>query len=47
MRGRRNEPAFIAHTARKLSEALDLAVDEVLATVDRNARSLFGSGSDF
>jgi TatD DNase family protein len=42
MRGRRNEPTFITHTARKLAEVLDVPLEEIVATTDRNALSLFG-----
>ena len=41
MRGRRNEPAFLAHTAEKVSAVLDIGIDEVIATSDGNARALF------
>ena len=43
MRGHRNEPAFVAHTARKLAETLNVALAEVVAATDRNARALFGT----
>ena len=42
MRGKRNEPAFIAHTAGKLSELLGVSPADLIATTDRNARALFG-----
>jgi TatD DNase family protein len=42
VRGQRNEPAFLAHTAAKLAEVLGIGPDEVLATSDRNAYALFG-----
>jgi TatD DNase family protein len=42
MRGRRNEPAFVVHTTRKLAEILAVPLDEVIAATDRNAGALFG-----
>jgi TatD DNase family protein len=42
MRGKRNEPSFVTHTAAKLAEVLELRVDELAATTDANARQLFG-----
>lgn len=41
-RGKRNEPAYMAATATRLSELLDVPYDEVVARTDRNARALFG-----
>jgi TatD DNase family protein len=41
-RGRRNEPAYVADTAQKLSEVLALPLDEVAAKTTHNARVLFG-----
>ncbi|MGB8907290.1 MAG: TatD family hydrolase [Candidatus Cybelea sp.] len=41
MRGKRNEPAFVAHTAAKLSDVLAMPVDDLVATTDANARRLF------
>lgn len=40
-RGQRNEPAYVAVTAQKLSELLSLSLDEISATTTRNARALF------
>ncbi len=40
-RGRRNEPAFIAATAAKVAEVLDVPVADVVAQTDATARSLF------
>jgi len=40
-RGERNEPAYVALTANRVAEVLDLGVDEVVATTDVNARGLF------
>lgn len=42
MRGKRNEPSFVAHTAVTLSEVLGMPLDDLLAITDRNARELFG-----
>lgn len=41
-RGQRNEPAFLPHTAAKVAEVLGIGIDEVIATSDRNAFTLFG-----
>ncbi|MGI8771651.1 MAG: TatD family hydrolase [Acidobacteriaceae bacterium] len=35
-RGKRNEPAFVAHTAAKIAELLRIEVDEVAAATARN-----------
>ncbi|HTX59257.1 MAG TPA: TatD family hydrolase [Verrucomicrobiae bacterium] len=40
MRGKRNEPAYLAYTLAKLAEVLECGADEVRAITDRNARSL-------
>jgi len=40
-RGKRNEPAFIFDTARKLAEVCGRSLDEVVAISDANARELF------
>lgn len=40
-RGKRNEPAFIVHTAAKVAEVLSLEVAAVEASTDANARELF------
>lgn len=42
MRGKRNEPAFIAHTAQRLALELAMPLDELLAITDANAATLFG-----
>lgn len=42
MRGRRNEPAYVAYTLVKLAEVLEMNPSDVLAKTDRNARTLFG-----
>lgn len=41
VRGRRNEPAFVTHTAACLAEALGVALDQLADHTTRNARSLF------
>jgi TatD DNase family protein len=41
-RGKRNEPAYITHTASKLAELLALSLDEVVSATDANALTLFG-----
>ena len=43
-RGKRNEPAFVADTARKVAEVLDLDLAAVVAATNRTARDLFGLG---
>jgi TatD DNase family protein len=40
-RGKRNEPAFVVHTAAKLAEVLGIALADIDATTDANARALF------
>lgn len=40
-RGKRNEPAFVAHTAAKLAVVLGIAAAELDAATDANARALF------
>jgi TatD DNase family protein len=42
VRGKRNEPSFVTHTAAKLSEVLGMPLDELVATTDANAFTLFG-----
>lgn len=41
-RGKRNEPSFVRFTAQRLSEVLDISLDEVVAKTDENALQLFG-----
>jgi TatD DNase family protein len=42
VRGRRNEPAFVAHTAACLAGLLGLSPDELAVRTSANARALFG-----
>lgn len=44
-RGKRNEPAFVEYTARRLAEVQKMSTDEVLEQTDRNALRLFGIGT--
>lgn len=41
-RGKRNEPAFLAETARVLADVLETDVATILARTDANARRVFG-----
>lgn len=41
-RGKRNEPAFVAHTAAKIAELKGLSVEEVGSRTTENAQALFG-----
>jgi TatD DNase family protein len=42
LRGRRNEPSFLVHTAARVAELLGVAFEELVAVTDRNARHLLG-----
>jgi TatD DNase family protein len=44
VRGKRNEPAFVAHTAATLAAARGEPADALAEQTTRNARALFGSG---
>ncbi len=41
-RGKRNEPAFVADTARAVAEVLGADVETVIARADANARRVLG-----
>jgi len=41
-RGRRNEVAFVADTARVVADVLGVSVDTVVARTDANARRVLG-----
>jgi TatD DNase family protein len=45
-RGQRNEPAYVASTAQKISELLSASNDDVAAVTTANARTLFGLPAD-
>lgn len=40
-RGKRNEPAFVVHTARAVAEARGISVEEICMTTTRNFERLF------
>jgi len=41
-RGKRNEPAYVVHTAKKIAEIKGRTLAEVAAATSQNARSVFG-----
>lgn len=41
VRGKRNEPSFVAHTAAKLAELLAMPLDDLVLATDENAKTLF------
>jgi len=44
MRGKRNEPSFITHTAKKLAELRGVSYEDITRITTVNARRLFGIG---
>jgi len=42
VRGRRNEPGFVSHTAAVLAETKEVSLDEIITHTTRNATQLFG-----
>ena len=41
-RGKRNEPAFLVHTAQKIADILQIHIEELASVTTKNAQSLFG-----
>jgi TatD DNase family protein len=41
-RGKRNEPAYVVHTARRLAETLGLPFEEIARRTEENTLSVFG-----
>lgn len=46
MRGKPNEPAFVAHSARFLAKMRGLSLEELAGATSLNARELFGTGPE-
>ena len=42
MRGKRNEPAFVAYTAAKIAEVRGMGAEELALAALENGRRLFG-----
>lgn len=42
-RGKRNEPAFLVHTAQRIADILQISIEEFAAATTANAQSLFGT----
>jgi TatD DNase family protein len=45
VRGKRNEPSYIAHTVRRLAELRGVSEEDIVRITTLNARRLFGIGS--
>lgn len=43
-RGKRNEPAFVVHTAKKISELKNISIETVAKETTKNAKDLFKLG---
>ena len=41
-RGKRNEPAFLMHTAQKIADVLQIPIEELAEVTTKNVQSLFG-----
>ena len=41
-RGKRNEPAFLVHTAQKIAEIMQVSIKDIVGITSSNARMLFG-----
>lgn len=41
-RGKRNEPAFLVHTAQRIADILQMPVEDLAAVTTTNAKALFG-----
>jgi len=40
-RGKRNEPAFLVHTAQRIADILQMSLEAFVAATTKNAQSLF------
>ena len=41
-RGKRNEPAFLVHTAQKIADILEMSLETLASVTSANATQLFG-----
>ena len=41
-RGKRNEPAFLVHTAQRIADILQISVEELASATTKNVQTLFG-----
>ena len=41
-RGKRNEPAFLVHTAQRIADILQMSVEDLATSTTTNAKALFG-----